>query len=118
MNDIENTMHSILLAESEAIKNIPYSADYDRAVELIVEHVHRRHGKLVTSGMGKAGQIAMNIATTFSSTGIPAELNVKSSTTRTMRTDTMLTTVLSTAKDFSKSYSFVELPARNTSSSG
>ena len=63
MNDIENTMHSILLAESEAIKNIPYSADYDRAVELIVEHVHRRHGKLVTSGMGKAGQIAMNIAT-------------------------------------------------------
>ena len=72
MNDIENTMHSILLAESEAIKNIPYSADYDRAVELIVEHVHRRHGKLVTSGMGKAGQIAMNIATTFSSTGIPA----------------------------------------------
>ena len=29
-------------------------------------------GKLVTSGMGKAGQIAMNIATTFASTGIPA----------------------------------------------
>ena len=41
-------------------------------MELIVEHVHRRGGKLVTSGMGKAGQIAMNIATTFSSTGIPA----------------------------------------------
>ena len=37
-----------------------------------MERVHRRHGKLVTSGMGKAGQIAMNIATTFSSTGIPA----------------------------------------------
>lgn len=29
-------------------------------------------GKLVTSGMGKAGQIAMNIATTFCSTGIPS----------------------------------------------
>ena len=41
-------------------------------MNLIVEHVHRRGGKLVTSGMGKAGQIAMNIATTFSSTGIPA----------------------------------------------
>jgi len=29
-------------------------------------------GKLITSGMGKAGQIAMNIATTFSSTGTPS----------------------------------------------
>lgn len=65
-------MREILAAESRAIENIPYSQDYDKAVELIVEHVHRRGGKLVTSGMGKAGQIAMNIATTFSSTGIPA----------------------------------------------
>lgn len=65
-------MRKILQAESSAILNIPYSTDYDKAVELIVEHVHRRGGKLVTSGMGKAGQIAMNIATTFSSTGIPA----------------------------------------------
>jgi len=70
--DIQQSMRSILDAESNAIRNIPYSADYDRAVELILEHVHRRGGKLVTSGMGKAGQIAMNIATTFSSTGIPA----------------------------------------------
>lgn len=70
--EIEQSMRKILQAESSAILNIPYSADYDKAVELIVEHVHRRGGKLVTSGMGKAGQIAMNIATTFSSTGIPA----------------------------------------------
>lgn len=65
-------MREILDAESRAIANIPYSPDYDRAVALIVEHVHRRGGKLVTSGMGKAGQIALNISTTFSSTGIPA----------------------------------------------
>lgn len=70
--EIEQSMRKILQAESNAILNIPYSADYDKAVELIVEHVHRRGGKLVTSGMGKAGQIAMNISTTFSSTGIPA----------------------------------------------
>lgn len=70
--DIETSMRQILEAESNAIRNIPYSPDFDRAVELILEHVHRRRGKLVTSGMGKAGQIAMNIATTFSSTGIPA----------------------------------------------
>lgn len=70
--DIETSMRQILEAESNAIRNIPYSPDFDRAVGLILEHVHRRRGKLVTSGMGKAGQIAMNIATTFSSTGIPA----------------------------------------------
>lgn len=65
-------MRRILAAEAEAVSSIPYTADYDKAIELIIEHVHRRGGKLVTSGMGKAGQIAMNIATTFSSTGTPA----------------------------------------------
>lgn len=65
-------MANILQAESRAVAAIPYSEQYDRAVELIIEHVHRRGGKLVTSGMGKAGQIALNIATTFSSTGTPA----------------------------------------------
>ena len=70
--DIKKSIHQILKAESEAILNIPVTDDFGRAVELIVEHVNRRGGKLVTSGMGKAGQIAMNIATTFSSTGTPA----------------------------------------------
>lgn len=70
--NIAESMREILDAESKAIAEIPYTEDYDKAVELIVERVHRRGGKLVTSGMGKAGQIALNIATTFSSTGIPA----------------------------------------------
>lgn len=65
-------MREILESESRAIMNIPVSDAYDRAVEIITEHVHVRGGKVVTSGMGKAGQIAMNIATTFSSTGTPA----------------------------------------------
>lgn len=65
-------MERILQAESRAIAEIPVSDAYDRAVDAIVEHVHRRGGKLVASGMGKAGQIAMNIATTFASTGTPA----------------------------------------------
>lgn len=72
MSDVQQSMREILRQESQAIANIPVTADYDRAVELIVERVHNRHGKVVTSGMGKAGQIAMNIATTFSSTGTPA----------------------------------------------
>lgn len=63
---------SILEKEANAVHNIPVSSNYAEAVNLIVEYVHARGGKLVTSGMGKAGQIAMNIATTFSSTGTPA----------------------------------------------
>lgn len=70
--DIQDTMREILEAESRAILAIPVSEAYNRAVNLIIDHVHHRGGKLVTSGMGKAGQIAMNIATTFSSTGTPA----------------------------------------------
>ena len=71
MNEKER-MQSIINAECQAIKNLPITDEYEKAVTLIVEPVHKKGGKLVTSGMGKAGQIAMNIATTFSSTGIPA----------------------------------------------
>lgn len=64
---------SILLKqEAEAVLNIPNTDEFDKAIDLIVEQVHKKKGKLVTSGMGKAGQIAMNIATTFSSTGTPS----------------------------------------------
>lgn len=70
--DVQQTMRYILEAESRAIAAIPVSEAYTKAVDLIVEHVHRRGGTLITSGMGKAGQIAMNIATTFCSTGTPA----------------------------------------------
>lgn len=72
MPDAEAIMREILEAESRAIASIPVTADYTRAVALIKEHVHGKGGTLITSGMGKAGQIAMNIATTFCSTGTPA----------------------------------------------
>lgn len=70
--DIAARMHSILEAEARAVTSIPFTDGYRKAVDLIVEHVHNRKGTLITSGMGKAGQIAMNIATTFCSTGTPA----------------------------------------------
>ena len=65
-------IEKIIKHEADAVLNIPISDNYEKAVKLIVEYVHEKHGKLVTSGMGKAGQIALNIATTFSSTGTPA----------------------------------------------
>lgn len=70
--DIKTRMRRILDAESKAIASIPISDAYEKAVSIIVDRIHKRHGKVVTSGMGKAGQIALNIATTFSSTGTPA----------------------------------------------
>lgn len=69
---INEVISAILQQEAEAVRNIPVSSGYEDAVTLIVKHVHELGGNLITSGMGKAGQIAMNIATTFSSTGTPA----------------------------------------------
>ena len=66
------SIQELLQKEAQAVLNIPVTDAYEKAVELIVEQVHHKKGKLVTSGMGKAGQIAMNIATTFCSTGIPS----------------------------------------------
>lgn len=66
------SIQNLLKQEAQAVLNIPVTDAYEKAVNLIVEQVHQKGGKLVTSGMGKAGQIAMNIATTFCSTGIPA----------------------------------------------
>lgn len=62
----------IIQKEAEAILNIPADENVLKAVDLIHKQVHDRKGKLITSGMGKAGQIALNMATTFSSTGTPA----------------------------------------------
>ena len=72
MADITKTMQEILEKESAAISAIPVTDGYDKAVKMIVEQVWVKKGKLITSGMGKAGQIAMNISTTFASTGIPS----------------------------------------------
>jgi arabinose-5-phosphate isomerase len=62
----------IFRREAVAIENIPVTDNYEEAINIIYKHVHGKNGKLVTSGMGKAGQIAHNIATTFSSTGTPS----------------------------------------------
>src|SRR5690554_6044098 len=69
---MKELIESIIAQEAEAIKNIPVNESFAEAVEVIYRQVHQKKGKLVTSGMGKAGQIALNIATTFSSTGTPA----------------------------------------------
>jgi len=62
----------ILAREAEAINAIPVDDSFNRVVEIMHERVHCLGGKIITSGMGKAGQVADQIATTFCSTGTPA----------------------------------------------
>lgn len=71
MNELE-TIEYILNHEAAAVRNIPVSEKFIKAIDILHEHVHTRNGKIIMSGMGKAGQIAVNMATTFSSTGSPA----------------------------------------------
>lgn len=65
----QQKIKDLIAKEIEAIQNIPVDGSIYQAVELIYEQVHLRNGKVVVSGMGKAGQIGDNIATTLSSTG-------------------------------------------------
>jgi arabinose-5-phosphate isomerase len=69
---MKEIIRNVIKQEADAIGNIPVSDSFEKAIELIYEQVHTKKGKLVASGMGKAGQIALNIATTFSSTGTPS----------------------------------------------
>lgn len=65
-------IRKLISKEAEAVSRIPVTDAYARAVDLLVKYVHKGGGKVVASGMGKAGQIAHNIATTLSSTGTAA----------------------------------------------
>lgn len=69
---IQDKIRHLLQKEIEAIQNIPVDGVIEQAVDLIYQQVHQKNGKVVVSGMGKAGQIGVNIATTLASTGTPA----------------------------------------------
>lgn len=69
---IQDKIRDLIAREVQAIQNIPIDGSIVGVVDRIVEQVHKKHGKVVVSGMGKAGQIGNNIATTLSSTGSPA----------------------------------------------
>jgi len=69
---MQDKITALIEKEIEAIRNIPIEGAVEKAVELIYEQVHQKDGKVIVSGMGKAGQIGVNIATTLSSTGTPA----------------------------------------------
>ena len=65
-------INSIVQKEIEAINNIPIDGIVESVIEVLYKRIHQKKGKLIVSGMGKAGQIGMNMATTLSSTGTPS----------------------------------------------
>ncbi|MGC9341800.1 MAG: SIS domain-containing protein, partial [Bacteroidales bacterium] len=69
---MKDQIKKLLQQEAEAILNIPVEEGFEKAVELIYQCVHKNGGRVIASGMGKAGKVADNIATTLSSTGTPA----------------------------------------------
>ncbi|TVR38114.1 MAG: SIS domain-containing protein [Cryomorphaceae bacterium] len=69
---LQDKIKQLIAREVAAIQNIPVDGSIAGVVDLIHKQVHERSGKVVISGIGKAGQIGINIATTLSSTGTPA----------------------------------------------
>lgn len=67
-----NRVKEILQHEANAVLGVPVTGAFEQAIQLIHRQIHVNGGKLISSGMGKAGEIATNISTTFSSTGTPA----------------------------------------------
>ena len=65
---IERRVRAILDSEAEAIKAVSIDASYGKAVELIETCT----GKIITTGMGKAGFVAHKFAAILSSTATPA----------------------------------------------
>jgi len=59
---------AVLEAEAEAIRAIQLDDHFVRAVQIL----QNCQGKVITTGIGKVGIIAVKVATTLSSTGTPA----------------------------------------------
>ena len=66
--DIEERMRAVLTAEAEAIRSVGVDANFVRAVEVMLAC----DGKIITTGIGKAGYIANKFAATLCSTATPA----------------------------------------------
>ena len=66
--DIITRARAIIEAEAEALRSIPLDRHFSDAVDILLQC----KGKIITTGMGKAGIIAHKMASTLCSTGTPA----------------------------------------------
>ncbi len=67
--DIKERMQAVLQAEAEAIAAIDINDEFVRAVRVMMDC----EGKIITTGIGKAGYIAKKFAATLCSTATPAD---------------------------------------------
>jgi arabinose-5-phosphate isomerase len=66
--DIQQRISEILAKEAAAIAAVQVTADFEQAVRALQASA----GKVLTTGMGKAGHVARKFAATLCSTGTPA----------------------------------------------
>ena len=66
--DIQESIRGVLRAEAEAIAAVSVTGEFERAVIALRDC----RGKVLATGMGKAGHIARKFASTLCSTGTPA----------------------------------------------
>lgn len=66
--NIQNRIAEVLAAEAAAISAVRVTEDFERAVLALRD----APGKVLTTGMGKAGHVARKFASTLCSTGTPA----------------------------------------------
>jgi arabinose-5-phosphate isomerase len=67
--DIKERMRTVLAAEAAAIAAIEVTDDFEQAVQILKDC----RGKVLTTGIGKAGHIAKKFAATLCSTATPAD---------------------------------------------
>jgi arabinose-5-phosphate isomerase len=67
--NIKERMRAVIDAEAAAIGSIRVTDDFERAVRLL----ESCQGKVITTGIGKAGHIARKFAATLCSTATPAD---------------------------------------------
>lgn len=66
-----NRVEEILRAEADGILAIPKDNPYAEVVKAL-HRSHKKHGKIIVTGVGKAGDVGRKIVSTFNSTGLSA----------------------------------------------
>lgn len=66
---MEAKIRSLLDAEAEAVRGVPIDNPFTQVLRTI-HASQKKHGKLVVTGVGKAGDVGRKIVSTFNSAGI------------------------------------------------
>jgi arabinose-5-phosphate isomerase len=68
---VKNFIEGVLEAQASSIRQIPRSNPFEECVRLFLD-AKSKGGKLVVSGVGKAGEVGKKIAVTCCSVGLPS----------------------------------------------